>query len=106
MLRAKRGVVKKMDLLQLNTGDPALHEEVTRAAIEAVYIDKYRDPEQKDIALAHFREAVMTITSSLTVFDTMEDHYNQMQALGQEEALPPRPADDDGFFKPDLFSAD
>lgn len=94
-----------MDLLQLNTGDPALHDELTRAAIEAVYIDKYRDPEQKDLALAHFREAVMIITSSLRVFDTMDEHYEQMRALGAEEALPPRPQDT-AVFRPDLFSAD
>ena len=82
-----------MDLLQLNSGDPVLHEEMTSDAIHAIVIDDYIDSEQKAAALGHYRDAVVIIESAITVFDTLEAHYQQMQALTPEGILSPRPPD-------------
>ena len=93
-----------MDLLQLNTGDPALHEEVTSDAIHAIVIDDYIDSEQKAAALGHYRDAVTLIAGAIPVFDTLEAHYQQMQALTPEGILSPRPPDNVPAYE--FFSAD
>lgn len=94
-----------LDLLQLHTDDDALRDDDTKAAIEAIVIDNYRNPEQKNEGLLHFREVTRLIETVVPVFDTMESHYEELQKIGIDQPLPPWP-DKDEVFRPDLFSGE
>lgn len=103
-----------MELLQINAGDPALHDDVVaRRIIEETSLSQFPVDRfsgvLKQEAVEHFQNAIRLIHSVAYVFDTMEDHYEVLQGLAPGEDLIPNPPDTVARkrrreLRPDLFS--